>query len=324
MQMRSLLTGLLAAQVVLAGSLFVYNQNQRGGEPAAPLLAFPVADVDRIVVRDNDDATTLVRNGDAWQLPELSQLPANSSRVITLLDNLEKLKTQWPVASSAAGRERFEVTEDNFQRHLTLYQGETVLGEYYFGTSPGLRQAHARRAEDDDVYALAFNSSDLPADDNDWLQKDLLSIDGVTAIKGADFELVQQDDAWQLTPQPDVVETALDPDKAKAMISALQNLRVLRVAESVPAGETHALTVTTKDGSKDYLFTRSGSQHFIKRSDLEQSFTISSNDYDKLGGATRASLLQSLPEPAALAPPAAGNPGQTGSEPAPVDEDATP
>lgn len=297
MQMKSLLTGLLAAQVVLAGSLFFYNQSQRSGPAAAPLLDFATSEVDRIVVRDSNNSTTLQRSEGQWQLADLSGLPAAGSRIDTLLDNLARLKTQSPVASSASGRQRFEVTEDKFQRHLALYQGDELLGEYYFGTSPALRQTHTRRAEDDEVYALAFNSFDLPTDDNDWLQKDLLAIKDVTAIKGEDFELRYQENSWQLTPVATTIETGLDTAKVTAMASALQTLRVLRVAESVPEGETHTLTVTGEGGSKDYLFTKADTQHFVRRSDMEQSFTISSTDYDRLAGATRASLLQALPSP---------------------------
>jgi hypothetical protein len=327
MQMRSLLTGLLAAQVVLAGSLFMYNQSQRSNEPAVPLLGFAAADVDKIVVRDSANSATLLRQGDDWKLEEFGGLPANDSRITTLLDNLAALKTQWPVVNSAAGRERFEVSEDKFQRHLALYQGDQLLGEYYFGTSPGFRQTHARRADDDEVYALAFNNVDLPVDDNDWLQKDLLAIGEVTAIKGVDFELMQQDGAWQLQPPPAATETALDADKAKAMASALQNLRVQRVADSPPAGDTVTLTATSAEGSRDYLFTKTGAQYFVKRGDLEQVFTISAADYDKLGAITRASLLQALPETTEESASAAADAADTGSvslpTPPAVTDDAT-
>lgn len=314
MQMRSLLTGVLAAQVVLAGSLFFYNQSQSSARSAEPLLAVATNDIDRIVVRDNNNSATLVREGDRWKLAEEEQLPANSARIATLLDNLASIRTQWPVVSSAAGRERLEVDEHKFQRHLSLYQGDTVIGEYYFGTSPGFKQTHARRADDDEVYAVMFNNFDLPVDDNDWLDKDLLAVDAVTVMKGQDFEIAKQDDAWKLVALPDSSEAALDPAKADAMASAVQNLRVLRVAETVPQGESRKLSVMAKDGAHDFVFTKAGTEYFVQRDDRAQAFTISAVDYDKLGAAARATLLQPLPSAAQA---------QSQSQPVSVEADST-
>jgi hypothetical protein len=298
MQMRSLLTGVLAAQVVLAGSLFFYHQSQNGARQAEPLLEFAEADVDKIVVQDNANSATLVRDGDTWQLADLAELPANAARIDTLLGNLAGIRTQWPVVSSAAGRERLEVADDKFQRRLTLYRNDTQVGELYFGTSPGFRQTHARRAGDDDVYAITFNNFDLPADDNDWLDKELLAVADVTAIKGQDFELSKNAEGWQLAALPSVLETGLDTAKAEGLATALRNLRVLRVADAAPAGESRALSVTTKDGVREFVFTKAGTEYFVKRDDRAQSFTISSSDYDKLGAVARATLLQALPSPA--------------------------
>lgn len=197
MKTQTLLGSLLAIQVVLALSLFVGTQ--RGGEQASaqPLLAFATNTIDRIVINDATAQTTLALAGDNWQLPE-KQLPANQSRIHTLLDSLGGLQTRWPVVNSSSGRERFEVADDNYQRKLQLYDGDTLLGEYYFGTSPGFRQTHGRRAGEDAVYALAFNNVDLPIDSNDWLDKTLLGVDMPTQITGPDFTLVQQQEQWQL------------------------------------------------------------------------------------------------------------------------------
>src|SRR5690606_32957336 len=126
-----------------------------------------------------DADTQLQKQSESWQLQEHA-LPANSSKVQSLLDTLAGLETTWPVAETASSRERFEVSDDRFQRKLQLYQGEQLLGEYYFGSSPGFRRTHARRAGEDAVYSLAFNSVDLPAQQSDWLDKTLLALDQPT------------------------------------------------------------------------------------------------------------------------------------------------
>src|SRR5690606_9433221 len=113
---------------------------------------------DRIVIDDRTNTATLTHAGEGWQLSDLAALPANAPKVNGLLGNLEDLNTRWPVVDSASGRERFEVTEANYQRRLALYQGDKLLGSYYFGTSPGFRQTHVRRDGENDVYAVSFNN----------------------------------------------------------------------------------------------------------------------------------------------------------------------
>ena len=198
MKTQTLLGSLLAIQVVLALSLFIGNQ--RAGEQPSPqhLLSFATSDIARIVITASAQQTTLALAGDKWQLPTM-QLPANQSRIRTLLDSLSGLQTRWPVVNSSSGRQRFAVADDNYQRKLQFYDGDILLGEYYFGTSPGFRQTHGRRAGEDAVYALAFNSVDLPIDSNDWLDKTLLAVDMPTRIAGPDFTLTREQETWQLS-----------------------------------------------------------------------------------------------------------------------------
>lgn len=302
MQTRTILSATLAAQLLVAGALILSNSGNDASRSAEPWLSFATADVDRIVIADANGSATLGKNGDSWQLNELQQLPASTGRITTLLDNLSKLTTRWPVAESESGRERFEVAEDKFQRHLQLYDGDKLLGDYYFGTSPGFRQTHARRAGEDEVYALAFNNFDLPVDDNDWLDKGLLKLSAINRIEGEGFELTRSGDDWQLADgnEPDIA--ALDTSKAKSLATALQNLQVLRVAASVPAGESRTLTASAGDSSWTFRFTKADTTYYVERSDREQAFTISSADYDRIASITRGGLLQDA-QPAATTTP---------------------
>jgi hypothetical protein len=296
MQTRTILGATLAAQLLVAGALILSNAGSEASRSAEPWLTFAAANVDRIVIADASGSATLGKSADSWQLSDLQQLPANGSRITTLLDNLAKLTTRWPVAESESGRERFEVTEAKFQRHLRLYDGDTLLGDYYFGTSPGFRQTHARRAGEDEVYALAFKNFDLPVDDNDWLDKGLLKVSDIDRIEGEGFELTRSGDDWQLAAgnEPDIA--ALDGSKAKSLASALQNLQVLRVADSVPAGETRTLTAKAGNKAWTFRFTKVESTYYVQRLDREHAFTISSADYDRIASITRGALLQEPPE----------------------------
>jgi hypothetical protein len=292
MQTNTVLGAVLAAQLVLAGSLFASRTANDSSQSSAPWLDFAASDVTRIVIADANDSTTLARTGERWQLSDLQQLPANQSRLTTLLDDFGKLTTRWPVAQSDSSHERFEVSEEKFQRHLQLYNGDTLLGDYYFGTSPGFRQTHARRADDDEVYALAFNNFDLPVDANDWLDKGLLKVSDVDRIEADDYVLTRSGDDWQLAAGNEPDATALDSAKARSLASALQNLQVLGVATSVPAGDNRSITAGSGNSSWVYRFIKAESSYYLQRSDMEGAFTIAAADHDRIAGLSRSSLLQ--------------------------------
>ncbi len=299
---------LLGLQLLLGAGIFVSQSSSGSGQAPEPLLQFAPAEVDRIAITGADQKTTTLQRADGqWQLAD-SALPANQSKVQTLLENLGKLQTSWPVANTGSGRERFEVSEDKFQRHLTLAQGDSTLGELYFGTSPGFRQTHGRRADDAAVYSLAFNSIDLPTDQNDWLDKTLLGLEGFERIEGSDFVLRKDGEAWQLENAAE--GQSLDQEKAKALAGALDNLRVLRLLDSEPvaaegeAREEHSLRVSKGEQQWQYTLAKVGNTAFVGRDDLPQRFTLSSADYDKLA---KASLQELLAVAATSAGEAAGD-----------------
>lgn len=297
MKTQTWLGGLLAAQLLLATALSLNALRNSGTDAAAPLLDFQTTEVNRIVIDDNaGKSTTLARDGEGWRLDGL-ELPANTGKAANLLEALAGLKTTLPVVSTAAGRDRFEVTEDKFQRRLRLYDGENLLGEYFFGTSPGFRRTHGRRAEDDAVYALAFNNFDLPGDSNDWLDKSLLAAESPQKIRAADYEISKTNDAWELSGSADGEQ--LDAAKANELASALGGLRVLRAEDTMPEGEWIEVGVTTADGDWQYEFLSADGKYYVKRSDQPRAFTISQADYDRIAGKSRANLLSAPEAPAA-------------------------
>lgn len=296
---KNLWGGILAAQLLLAVLLYI-SHAAGNNEQAVPLLGFATSDINKVVIADGKTTATLGKTGDHWQLTA-SKLPVNDSKLTGVLDSLAKLTTRWPVVSTAGGRERYEVSDSKFQRHLSLYKDDKLLGDYYFGTSPGLRQTHIRRAGQDDVFALAFNNFELPADDNDWLDKGLLKAADIDHIQGADYELVKKGEDWQLTPQATADATAPDPAKAKALAMALQNLQVLKVAGNVPMGENHSVTVMKGTTPLVYTFTKADPNYYVQRADRKEAFTLSSYDYERIAAVTRSSLLVPPPPPPAKA-----------------------
>lgn len=287
----------LVLQLLLAAGI-TWQQVAAGGSQAPqPLLDFATNQVDRIELDDASNKVVLVKDADGWTLPDLQELAANTQRVDKLLSDLDGLKTGWPVADTASSIERLEVDDDKYQRKLVLKDGDNdVLGEYYFGTSPGLRQTHGRRAGEDAVFALAINNFDMPADPNDWLDKTRLALTGVEKITGPDYTLVKNGDDWRFD-HLDNASDMLDESKVSDMLGALKSLRVLRVADKLPDTDPVMLTFGDMEKSWTYAFYQDGDTYTLHRNDIDAAFTISKSTYDRIAGVTRDGLL--IPPPKA-------------------------
>lgn len=163
---------LLGVQLVAAGLLYRAGLQPADEYEARPLLAVDSGAVDRLVIADGDTETVLVRQGDdGWRLPALGDLPADSALVQAALDQVAATRIQWPVTTTAASHERFDVAGDDYQRKVQLFSGDRLVGGFYLGTAPGFRRVHLRNLEGDEVYVVEMNVSDLPATGEAWLEQ---------------------------------------------------------------------------------------------------------------------------------------------------------
>ena len=153
-----------------------------GIEEPEPFLQFDADSVDSLSVSNSDGSVSLAKVDGAWQLP--GGVPAAEFKVDSVLGRFADAAGSWPVANTASTRERFEVTEDNHQRHIVVKAGEDVLADIYLGTSPGYRKTHARRAGEDEIYAVRFSNYEAGVKTADWLDRSLLRPKGdVTALR---------------------------------------------------------------------------------------------------------------------------------------------
>jgi len=236
-KLKSKLAGLLVIQLILAIGLWGFNQPPNQEMSQRPLVMINGMQIDRLTVTDGDQTTTIEMVDGHWQLPQLNNLPANMNKLDELLAKLKNLKTGWATATTSASHERFEVSEDNFQKHLQLYVGEKLTGDLYLGTSPGFRKVHVRQAGESSVYSVKLNSFDIPTSSDEWLDKTLLSAKAISQIKGPDYTLAKTEDNWSFSNPNSAMENNLpsvDEEKAKNLASALSRLTVLKVADNKP------------------------------------------------------------------------------------------
>ena len=245
---------LLALQLAVLGGILLWHQ-RAASTPTGTLLQVDRAKVDGIVIIDDKGVKLALQRTDAgWTLPD-SQ-PVDAEKVGQLLDKLLAASAPWPVATSTESAKRFEVAPDKFQREIQLLARDQVVGDLYFGTSPGFKKVHVRRADSDDVYAVAFANYEATTRADDWIDKALLKPNGdVTALTRPDHWRVQRNgEVWTLdgiaageTTKQDVVTD---------LVNKIANLRVMGTTEAPAADSVPVLllTASTANGEFDYRF----------------------------------------------------------------------
>ncbi len=191
------LAGLLAVQLVVAAGLGFARTGLSGPAKQVPLVALSSHKVDRITIEGPNKAkVVLAQLKGSWRLPGLADFPADQTRVKSLVDALGKLTEGLPVATTRDAQTRFKVSDTDFERRVTLSSGGKTIGTVLFGTSPSMREIHARREGQSGVYSVQFASWQMPAQESDWEDKRLLQIPvrDIAAIDVAGLHIVHTAD----------------------------------------------------------------------------------------------------------------------------------
>lgn len=292
------LTLALAVQLLLIAALFWPRENPGESDARAALLSLVPAEIDRIVVGSGEDSLLLQRDGEHWIMPDYHRLPVQQSRLERVLLDLPALPRGWPVASSASATERFEVAPDNFQRSLEFYSGEDRRGELFIGTSPGFRKVHVSPLGDERVYAVEFNTFEVPLSPGEWLDKSLLRLDDIQSIEGLDYALQRAGQTWQgdndRTPHAETVDQLLN-GLSSLRVTAAADIATASVLEQVSAPPT--LTVEAAARRYEYRLYEIEDAYYIQRSDIPVYFSLGAFDYDRLNDVS-AETLYPQSEPA--------------------------
>ncbi|VFM95056.1 MAG: protein of unknown function (DUF4340) [Candidatus Kentron sp. G] len=166
---------LLIAQILLAGALLFSGPDLAAVRPDTPLIDLEGQAVDRLIIEGTENETvTLEKKAEGWVLPDHFGFPAEKGKVELLLEQLETLRHGFPVATTHSALTRFQVTDESFERRITLTHGGRALSKIYLGSSPGIHRIHARTAEDEEVYSVDFSAYQAPAAAQDWEDKEVI------------------------------------------------------------------------------------------------------------------------------------------------------
>ena len=179
---------------------------------AAPLVGVAQSRINRIVLEGPDRTKiVLTKEGNAWLLPEAEKFPADSNRVNTMLERVTGSKTGLPVATTAGAKTRFRVSDEAFERRITLSEDHKTLATLYLGSSPGPRRSYVRAGGDDAVFALELAPYEVPVQLADWEDKTILQLpkSDITVLEVAGLRIEQS-----TRPAPSGKQTDSQPPTA--------------------------------------------------------------------------------------------------------------
>lgn len=315
------LSGVLVLQLALAGGLLWRSGSDGDFATTEQWVAFDPASVEEIQIGDGEDSVLLTRADGQWRMDDEHQSQAATDKVDELLSSLSELKSGLPVASTPGSHAQLEVDEDEFQRRLTIKTADATVADLFLGTSPGFRKSHARSVDQDEVYAVRLNTFDVPADKDDWLDRNLLQFGDISSIESDGMKLALGDDQWSIVePKAQSVSHEVDTTQMDSVISQLQSLRVLGFAEPLQAddlpladaseesadGEStetepllvHEVIVVQDEEPITLSISKKGSEATIERSDVPGVYGLSVASFDAF---TPESLKQLIVEKTAEA-----------------------
>lgn len=166
---------LLGVQIVMAVGFNLPTLWPSMQPGAVPLVEVAQNQINRIVLEGPEHAkVVLVKEGEAWLLPEREKFPADSRRVNTLLDKVLSTKTGVPIAVTSGAKTRFKVSDEAFERRITLAENDKTLATLYLGSSPGPRRSYVRTEGKDSIFALELAAYEMPVQLADWEDKTIL------------------------------------------------------------------------------------------------------------------------------------------------------
>ncbi len=300
-----ILSGVLAAQLVLAAVLNLTGEEYGAFQAEEKLLSFKKQAVGGLRIEDGTDSVVLNKQEGRWLLSESGDLPASQNDVERLLDRLAALEKGWPVAKTRGAARRFRVDKDQFERKLTLLSDDDTQATLYVGSSSGFRKVYVRPGDRDEVFAVDFNSWEADAKADDWIDKDVLTLDDsdVARVEMPGIILQRADGQLQVVDLGEKEQT--NGEETRALLDKLTGLSIqsLLGTEAKPEyrQDQPALEVKMmREGGEvlRYRFSKpeDASYYVLKRSDLDSFFKVAEYMVDPVRETTREILVQARTE----------------------------
>jgi hypothetical protein len=244
---------------------------------------------------------------DKWLLPNNGNFPASQRKVEQLLDNLAALEKGWPVARTRGAAQRFAVDEEQFERELILLSDDDTRTTLYVGASPEFRKVYVRRGDEEDIFAADFDTWEVNAKAEDWIDKEILTLDesSVQRLEMPGMIMQRQDGRLQIMNLDENEQTNVT--ESSVLLGKLTRLRIqsLLGTEMEPQYRQDEpvleIRMTTEGGEVlEYRFSKpqDATYYVLKRSDLDFYFEVAENAVNPVREVTREKLVQARTEEA--------------------------
>jgi hypothetical protein len=296
-----ILTGLLAAQLGLAGLLAVSGSDYAAFDAKDPVIAFDQGKIDQIAIdQTGGGSVTLKKEEGKWVIPAFVGFPADATKVTQFLDKLHELKKGFPVATSSDAAARFKVSDLVNERRIVLSSGGKEVGKLLVGTSPSYRLANVRPATGNDIYSVTFSAFEAGVNSADWMDREALSIPGdqVAAVTVSGVTLERKD--GKFTPAGlGEGEKAVDSkvqDAGRIAMRPTFDMIQGKGPDALAKLDPPDFTVDVKktDGTtRTYKFKKeaAGGAYLFAASDRDYVFRVAEASVAGLAGAKRETLV---------------------------------
>lgn len=317
-----ILAGVLAAQLLLAGTLLWNAERYALAQPGQPLVVFARDKVDAIVIDTREEGSITLRKGaEGWNLPSREGFPVDASKLDSLLGALSDLRPRLPVAVTEGADQRFHVGSADFERRITLKHDEDVLATLYLGNSAGPNEVFARSETGKAVYQIAFGLWQAGTEPNQWMDRNVLQQKprDIVRIDLPSFTLQRKDDKWQLAGLGNGADT--DAEQAARIVDRLAHLTFEDVqgkadkSVRVPVPEL-SYTLTLQDGrTVKYRFSKAaqGDDYLLRTSADDYVYKVSKAVVTGIHDLKREALVRQATEESTDKAATGADKGHTGN-----------
>ena len=310
-----ILSLLVVVQVVAVAVAYWPATGTTGAADGGPFLDVAADAVSSLELKGPEGSSVqLTKKGEEWRIPALNDLPAGTDQVTRLLEGLREASTGLPVATSEGAAQRFRVAGDDYKRRLVLpladSDSQRVL---FFGDTPGAGEIYARREGENSVYRVGVGTHMMPLEADEWLAKDLLSLDQQTIqsleVNDLRLERAAPEEAsngegdgagrkWTVSGTEDAGQA--NPKAVADLVSRIAALRISGAAgdRSIPDGESALTTrIGTGEGApRQYHFYAGdkGEDALLVTEQYDTVFTVNTPVFDSIRKAAgRKTLIPS-------------------------------
>ena len=326
-----ILSLLVVIQVVAVAVAYWPATGANGAANGGPFLDVAAEAVSSLELKGPEGSSAqLTKKGEEWRIPALNDLPAGTDQVDRLLEGLREASTGLPVATSEGAAQRFRVAGDDYKRRLALPLADSEQKRVlFFGDTPGAGEIYARREGENSVYRVGVGTHMMPLEADQWLAKDLLSLDQemIQSLSVKDLRLERApsegaskdggsgegDEAgrrWTVSGTEDAGQA--NPKAVADLVSRIAALRISGAAgdRSVPDSDPAlALRIGTGDDApRVYRFHAGdkGEDALLVTEQYDTVFTVNTPVFN--------SIKKSAGRKALLAPTASGDQGSSAKD----------